>query len=263
MRKCTLCGSLARARAPTLRPTRCRSDSSTHAFAATSATRLLLLEHEPVVTLGRSGRTRPTFSRPRGACRQRRRCARDGTGRRRDLPRARAARGVPIFDLRPDRCDVRRYVRDLARVMIALAAATESMRAFSRETRSSWGYGWTRQARALARRPAPGPEARCDRQDRRDRRAPFPLGHDARMCIQRIDRSFGVQAHRAVRDRARYGVTSLAALGESAPRSSDGSPNRVPCFERVFDADAVGRVRRDERDLRLPGAPRAAPRGLP
>jgi len=201
--------------------------------------KLLLLEHEPVVTLGKGAKEGNVLV-PREDL-ARRGIDLHETGRGGDVTYHGPGQLVayPIFDLHPDRLDVRRYVRDLARVMIALAADHGIGASFIEGDSKLVGV-WVDEA---SPRAWPG-----------DPREPGGAAKPAKIGAIGVRLSRWVTMHGFAFNVttaldgfqlivpcgiSQYGVTSLAALGAPAPSVEDVARASVVHFARVFEADAT------------------------
>ena len=206
---------------------------------------VLLLEHDPVITLGRGAKMANVLADE--TVRERLGVELHETGRGGDVTYHGPGQLVayPILDLKPDRCDVRKYVRDLGAVMIGLAQ----------------GYG-------IASGMIPGDPSLIGVWVDLDSPRAWPVP-DARHELPRAEQShgriakigaIGVRLSRWVtmhgfalnvstalsafelivpcglRD---HGVTSLAALGVTPPSVEDVGRASLARFEEVFDARAM------------------------
>lgn len=199
---------------------------------------LLLLEHPAVLTGGRSARTENLLV-------SRDRLNELGiewheTGRGGDVTYHGPGQLVayPILDLRPDRCDVRRYVRDLARVMILLSERYGVDAAFIEgdsklvgvwvdATNATKWSGDPREAGGAARPAKIG--AIGVRISRWVTMHGFAFNVATDLDGFRLIVPCGI---------SHYDVASLASLGCAVPTLEDAAAATAGLFGLVFDADA-------------------------
>lgn len=206
---------------------------------------ILLLEHEPVITLGRGAdAANVLLSEPALAARG---VELSATGRGGDVTYHGPGQLVayPVLDLKPDRCDVRRYVRALAEVMILLArehgveaGVVEGMIGVwaDRAAPSEWaGAPW---ARDLAKLGAIGV---------RISRWITMHGFAFNACVDLG--AFGMIIPCGIRD---HGVTSLLELTGKAPAVRDLALASATQLSRGLDLDV--REVEDLSSLDDPGA---------
>jgi lipoyl(octanoyl) transferase len=213
---------------------------------------LLLLEHAPVITLGRGAHAENVLL-PRAEL-ARRGVELHETGRGGDVTYHGPGQLVayPIFDLHPDRLDVRRYVRDLARVMIDLAGAHGVEASFLEGDAKLVGVwvdeasparwpGDPRQGQGGAARPAKI-GAIGVKLSRWVTMHGFAFNVTTDLDAFRLIVPCGITA---------YGVTSLAALGCAPATVESVAREAVAAFERVFEA--TGRWAGEGDRAALPG----------
>ncbi len=214
---------------------------------------ILLLEHDPVVTLGRGAKEENILAgdedlRARGV-------SVSETGRGGDVTFHGPGQLVayPIIDLKPERCDVRKYVRDLAEVMIRIARdhgvaagvlpgdpkyvgvwVDESAPTIWDEAR---GLAASRGEVPSASDGAPGSSPRLVkigaigvRLSRWITMHGFALNVATDLSGFRLIVPCGIQA---------LGVASLTTLGMAPPSVEEVARRSLPHFAGVFDADVT------------------------
>jgi lipoyl(octanoyl) transferase len=200
---------------------------------------LLLLEHEPVVTLGKGAHAENVLL-------SRDDLARRGvdvheTGRGGDVTYHGPGQLVayPIFDLHPDRLDVRRYVRDLARVMIALAADHGVDASFIEGDSKLVGV-WLDEASPASWPGDPREPGGASRPAKIGaigvRLSRWVTMHGFAFNVSTDLDGFGLIVPCGI---SAYGVASLASLGKPAPSVEDVARASVTHFARVFEAEGT------------------------
>jgi lipoyl(octanoyl) transferase len=211
---------------------------------------LLLLEHEPVITLGRGADATHVL-----ITEERRRALGVElfeTGRGGDVTYHGPGQLVayPILDLKPDRCDVRRYVKDLAQVMIGLAGEFGIGAGTIPNDAKMIGV-WVDLARTSAWSEEPSARGRIGkigaigvRLSRWVTMHGFAFNATTALSAFEMIVPCGIQAH---------GVTSLSALGATPPALDELAKKSFAHFSRVFDAELV--MASDDETRALPCEP--------
>lgn len=192
---------------------------------------LLLLEHDAVITMGRGAKRENIVASDEE--REERGVDLHETGRGGDVTYHGPGQLVayPIFDLRPDRQDVRRYVRDLEAVMIGLAADHGIVAGVPTDPKlvGVWvdrtnPKGWNPEG-DIAKIGAIG--VRLSR---------WVTMHGFAFNVTTNMDDFGMIVACGIRGR---GVTSLASFVEKPPSVEDTARAALPHFARTFDADVL------------------------
>jgi len=200
---------------------------------------LLLLEHEPVITFGRGAKesnllvSRETLASSGVDLHE--------TGRGGDVTYHGPGQLVayPIFDLRPDRCDVRRYVRDLARVMIALSRRYGLDASFVEGDSKLVGV-WVDEGSPSLWQGDPRSEGGA-RQPAKIGAIGVRISRWVTMHGFAYNVSTNLAGFRLIVPCGitRYGATSLAALGRPVPAVETIARDSLACFEEVFECTAT------------------------
>ena len=206
---------------------------------------LLLLEHEKVITLGRSAKSENVIASPEER-------AEKGvelfeTGRGGDVTYHGPGQLVayPIIDLKPDRCDVRQYVADLGRVMSALAKEHGGFESGMLpklvgvwvDEASPREWDEERLAQASIGVPNGAALAKIGAIGVRLSRWVTMHGFAFNITTDLSDQGFGLIVACGIRE---LGVTSLQKLGIADPPSVEAvAESSLKHFARVFDADVT------------------------
>jgi lipoyl(octanoyl) transferase len=203
---------------------------------------ILLLEHDKVITLGRSAKAENVIVSEEE--RAEKGVALFATGRGGDVTYHGPGQLVayPIIDLKPDRCDVRKYVADLGLVMSALAADHGFKSGMLPKLIGVWvdeaaprEWDEDRCAEASLGVPNGVQLGKIGAIGVRLSRWVTMHGFAFNVTTDLSEQGFGLIVACGIRE---LGVTSLQKLGVARPPSVEAVARAsLPHFARVFDAD--------------------------